>query len=58
MEFDVGPCLGRFRKFYYDFYLRKCREVTFGGCGGNGNRFSSLQECEGVCVVVDETSLR
>lgn len=29
--------------------MKKCKEFTFGGCEGNGNRFSSKDECETVC---------
>ena len=40
-EKDFGPCVGRFKKYFYNSQLRKCEDFTFGGCGGNGNRFSS-----------------
>ena len=33
--------MGRFKKYFYNSQLRKCEDFTFGGCGGNGNRFSS-----------------
>ena len=55
---DMGPCVGRFKKWYYDPMRQTCKEFIFGGCEGNGNRFSSQQECESVCVVLDETALR
>ncbi|XP_071454258.1 papilin isoform X2 [Hetaerina americana] len=46
---DTGPCRGRFVKWYYDMVTGICREFIFGGCEGNGNRFSSALECEAVC---------
>lgn len=55
---DIGPCRGRFRKWYYERRTRSCKEFTFGGCEGNGNRFSSKEECETVCVVLDEPLIR
>eukprot|EP00094_Tigriopus_californicus_P005670 TCALIF_05465-PA protein Name:"Similar to Ppn Papilin (Drosophila melanogaster)" AED:0.16 eAED:0.17 QI:0/0/0/0.82/0.81/0.82/34/0/2463 len=54
MPKDIGPCLGRFKKWFYDANVRKCKEFAFGGCEGNGNRFSSQEECETICVVLDE----
>ena len=44
----------RFRKFYYDSDDKECLEFTFGGCEGNGNRFSSIKECELVCLSREE----
>lgn len=35
-------------QFYYNSNLEQCEEFTFGGCEGNGNRFSSVGECEQV----------
>uniref|UniRef100_A0A3Q4AF79 BPTI/Kunitz inhibitor domain-containing protein n=1 Tax=Mola mola TaxID=94237 RepID=A0A3Q4AF79_MOLML len=35
------------------FHLRsgECRPFVYGGCGGNGNRFSSRQECQSWCAM-------
>lgn len=55
---DIGPCVGRFKKWTYDRATRRCKVFTFGGCEGNGNRFSSIEECESVCVVGEEPTLR
>ena len=54
LEKDFGPCMGRFRKFFYNSRQRQCEEFTYGGCEGNGNRFSSVTECEQVCLTRDE----
>ena len=56
-EKDWGPCVGRFRKFFYNAQLKACEEFTFGGCGGNGNRFSSLEECENICLIREEPEI-
>lgn len=56
-EKDWGPCVGRFRKFFYNTQLKACEEFTFGGCGGNGNRFSSLEECENICLIREEPEI-
>ena len=36
-------------KQVYAFVDGKCVEKTYGGCGGNANRFESLKECEDTC---------
>ena len=53
-EKNFGPCLGRFKKYYYNQNLNQCEEFTFGGCEGNGNRFSSITECEQICLTKEE----
>ncbi len=58
LDADIGPCVGRFRKWHFDRTTRVCKEFTFGGCEGNGNRFSAKEECETVCVVHDEPEMR
>ncbi len=50
LEKDVGPCRGRFTRWYYDFSVHRCQEFTYGGCRGNNNRFRSFEECHSMCV--------
>ncbi|XP_046445127.1 papilin-like isoform X2 [Daphnia pulex] len=47
---DRGPCRGSFRKYYFDRSSLQCLELVYGGCRGNGNRFSSLEECQSLCL--------
>ncbi|GMR58285.1 hypothetical protein PMAYCL1PPCAC_28480, partial [Pristionchus mayeri] len=47
---DVGRCQGSFSSFYYEVATGTCVEFKYSGCGGNGNRFTSKAECEGLCV--------
>ncbi|XP_019882164.2 papilin isoform X4 [Camponotus floridanus] len=51
---DSGPCRGAFRKYYYEPGLRTCREFNYGGCDGNANRFSTISECESICIHHEE----
>ncbi|XP_015589222.1 papilin isoform X3 [Cephus cinctus] len=51
---DSGPCRGAFAKFFYDSAIRGCREFTYGGCDGNANRFSTVSECESICIHREE----
>lgn len=54
MSRDKGPCKGYFVKYYYDKGAGRCGQFAYGGCGGNGNRFSSNEECESICVTHEE----
>ncbi len=47
---DVGPCNAALARFYFDVTNGACREFVYGGCGGNSNRFNTLEECEYACV--------
>ncbi|XP_068234682.1 papilin isoform X9 [Palaemon carinicauda] len=48
-----GPCSESFRKWYHDPYERRCKSFLYSGCEGNGNRFSTEQECETECIYYD-----
>lgn len=52
---ETGPCRGNFMKVYYDAAYRRCLPFRYGGCEGNANRFSSIEECEGVCIKRQES---
>ncbi|KAJ1345668.1 NAD(P)H-quinone oxidoreductase subunit 5, chloroplastic, variant 3 [Parelaphostrongylus tenuis] len=49
-DIEVGECSGVFVRFGYDKLSNDCRQFTYGGCGGNGNNFATIQECRNVCV--------
>lgn len=51
---DVGPCLQQFHKWYYDPTTTSCQEFQYGGCYGSANRFSTLNECESICLYREE----
>ena len=42
---------------YYNTRRGECQEFTFGGCEGNGNRFSNQEECESVCLFNQEPQI-
>jgi hypothetical protein len=54
LPMDSGPCRGAFRKYYYEPGSRACREFVYGGCDGNANRFSTISECESICIHQEE----
>lgn len=54
MPREPGPCRESIVKYYYDAAAGRCAPFYFGGCDGNGNRFSSYEECEYICVTHEE----
>jgi hypothetical protein len=46
---DPGPCDGAFIAYRYDPAGAKCVEFGWGGCGGNANRFGTLDACNESC---------
>ena len=46
---DAGNCRAAFPAFYYDAQVNKCKSFVYGGCGGNGNRFQSVDMCRRDC---------
>jgi len=48
LPFEAGPCEAAIS--VYAFVNGACVKRTYGGCQGNGNRFSSWEECVATCV--------
>jgi hypothetical protein len=48
LPFDVGPCDAAIP--VYAFVGGDCVPRSYGGCQGNGNRFSTLQDCIATCA--------
>ncbi|KAM8769398.1 kunitz-type protease inhibitor 2 isoform 1-T1 [Acanthopagrus schlegelii] len=46
---DSGPCRAAFTMFYYDASTSTCQTFIYGGCRGNNNRYSSVEECMASC---------
>ncbi|RVE53853.1 hypothetical protein evm_001515 [Chilo suppressalis] len=46
---DIGTCDKKYRSFYFDMKTRHCRPFIWSGCGGNGNKFFSREECRFAC---------
>lgn len=45
----VGNCRGYFKNYYYDNERQTCVPFVYGGCGGNDNRFNTVEECMDTC---------
>ena len=49
---DRGTCTDYSVKWYYNSTESRCKRFWYGGCGGNGNRFDSEEQCRLGCVDV------
>ena len=45
----LGRCEESIPKWFFSTKNRKCVQRNYTGCGGNGNRFDSKQQCEDTC---------
>jgi hypothetical protein len=45
---DAGFCNAAIPKYYYDNNEKKCKQFTWGGCGGVVP-FDTMEECEKQC---------
>nr|DAC80551.1 TPA_inf: conotoxin superfamily conkunitzin 1 [Conus magus] len=46
---DTGLCRAFMPRFYYNWNEQECQAFIYGGCGGNANRFQTLEECQRAC---------
>uniref|UniRef100_A0A8C9XD59 BPTI/Kunitz inhibitor domain-containing protein n=1 Tax=Sander lucioperca TaxID=283035 RepID=A0A8C9XD59_SANLU len=47
---DAGGCQNYTISWFFDTDQGRCSRFWYGGCGGNGNRFNTLTECQSLCV--------
>ncbi|KAM3613790.1 uncharacterized protein V6R79_005100 [Siganus canaliculatus] len=47
---DQGGCQNYTMMWFFDTEQSECARFWFGGCGGNGNRFQTQEECENLCL--------
>ncbi|KAB7500859.1 Carboxypeptidase inhibitor SmCI, partial [Armadillidium nasatum] len=45
----VGNCNAAFPRYFYNNATGQCEKFIYGGCGGNGNNFKLLSDCEDKC---------
>ncbi|XP_033229967.1 inter-alpha-trypsin inhibitor-like [Belonocnema kinseyi] len=56
LELITGPCRGSYTVFGFESDTGKCVKFIYGGCAGNGNRFTSQEKCQKVCGKVTPLS--
>nr|SPP68599.1 TFPI-like multiple Kunitz-type protease inhibitor 2K3 [Colubraria reticulata] len=45
----TGDCKGAFPMYFYSSESGQCEKFIYGGCGGNGNKFNTVEECQSAC---------
>ncbi|XP_068710293.1 uncharacterized protein [Montipora foliosa] len=45
-----GPCRGFIPQWFYNSNTSRCEQFTYGGCGGNANRFTTKTQCQERCT--------
>jgi len=45
----IGMCRALISSVYFNAAENKCQEFNYGGCGGNNNRFETLDQCQAQC---------
>ena len=52
---EVGPCEALIPGFFFNTQTKRCEAFVYGGCRGNGNRFSTRDECESTCALPSQS---
>merc|ERR1719270_1550598 len=50
---DGGDCQGNLKRWAFNEATGDCEPFSYGGCGGNGNRFMCKEMCDRHCVEED-----
>ncbi|XP_076464212.1 papilin-like isoform X2 [Babylonia areolata] len=46
---QTGLCMAYIPSFFFNSTSGQCQSFVYGGCGGNQNRFPSVQACQAAC---------
>ena len=46
---ETGRCRARKLRYFYNQKTCACETFIYGGCGGNGNNFQSMEACMNAC---------
>ncbi|XP_059155169.1 kunitz-like toxin PcKuz3 [Physella acuta] len=49
---EPGQCKLYVEQYYFDTTTHNCQPFIYGGCGGNSNKFDTLEECENRCGII------
>ena len=50
-----GFCRALFERYFFDKTSGECKKFIYGGCGGNQNRFDTIDECKKICEVSNQS---
>ena len=50
LSVKVGRCKALIPRYFYSSRTKKCHKFYYGGCGGNGNNFGTLSQCQQKCM--------
>lgn len=46
---EYGDCENNVLSYFYRSDISRCEAFNYSGCGGNGNRFETEEQCERQC---------
>jgi saposin len=49
-EKKIGMCRALIKSVYFNAVTNTCESFNYGGCGGNNNRFDTVDQCNSQCV--------
>ncbi|XP_078085520.1 U-actitoxin-Avd3l-like [Mustelus asterias] len=55
---QTGRCRASMPRFFYSRSTETCEQFTYGGCGGNRNKFLTLNGCTNFCGGVNMEYMR
>ncbi|CAG5102589.1 Oidioi.mRNA.OKI2018_I69.chr1.g372.t1.cds [Oikopleura dioica] len=58
LPYEVGMCRAAIPRFYYNIDSGKCEKFTWGGCGGNLNKFPDEESCMNLCAGLTRADVR
>ncbi|XP_013385339.1 kunitz-type serine protease inhibitor Bt-KTI isoform X2 [Lingula anatina] len=46
-----GLCKAYMPSYFFNSKTGQCETFIYGGCGGNANRFKTLEDCQNACLM-------
>ena len=46
---NFGSCHGKYPRWFFNSTSSHCELFPYGGCDGNSNRFTTLEQCIDTC---------